>query len=97
MKQKPALRQPLLVFALASIVLSQNNFANKTTSSTWQTDTNMTEKKKITKDTGTIVENMLSDQDGISEYPPNQTTLSSRDVQKLVSYYTTLSMVKEES
>ncbi|KAK7504610.1 hypothetical protein BaRGS_00004096 [Batillaria attramentaria] len=94
MKQKLALRRPFLVFAFASTVLSQSNFANKTTSSTWQTDTNMTEKNY--KDNGTIVESLSYDPDGFSEYSPHQTTLSSLDVQKPVSYYTTISMLEGE-
>ncbi|KAK7504612.1 hypothetical protein BaRGS_00004098 [Batillaria attramentaria] len=94
MKQKLALRRPFLIFALASLVLSQSNVADRTTGSTWHTHTNMAEKKY--KDTGTTVENLPSGQDGISEYSLYQTSLSSLDVQKLVRYYTTLSMVKEE-
>ncbi|KAK7495815.1 hypothetical protein BaRGS_00013035 [Batillaria attramentaria] len=80
----------LLIAALASLVLSQSN----TTSSTWQTSTNMAD--DIHKDTTVgIIEGSLSDQDVFSEYSQYNTTLSSPDVQKTVNYHTSLRGMKE--
>ncbi|KAK7495816.1 hypothetical protein BaRGS_00013036 [Batillaria attramentaria] len=64
----------LLNVALASLVLSESN----TTSSRWQTNTNMAD--EIHKDTtAAIIEGSRFDQDGFSEYSQYNTTFGSPD------------------